>query len=98
LKENCTCDTKQKVGSRWPAYDDDADGLRALGCTDTPLLLIAESIPDTLRFVHIARDDETLSEVPGDEEATPSRFADDDSSEAESDRYADSDSETEFDL
>lgn len=90
LKENCACDTKQKIGIRWPEYD--VDGLRALGCTDAPLLSVAKSMPDTLRFVHITNDDETLMGVSDDKEAaTPSalfRIGDEN----------DSDSENEFSL
>ena len=40
-----------------------------MGCTDAPLLLVAETMPDILCFVHIANDDETLLHVPGVAEA-----------------------------
>jgi hypothetical protein len=99
MKEHCTCDTKQKVGKCWPAYDDGADGLRALGCTDIPLLSVAESIPDTLCFVHIANDDEALHEVPGDEGAA-FPFASDDCSILADEDQGDDDtgSENEFEF
>jgi DNA repair and recombination protein RAD54 and RAD54-like protein len=53
LLKDCACDTKQKVGDRWPSYDGTSSGLLALGCSDKPLLALAEVVSDTLRFVHV---------------------------------------------
>lgn len=53
LKVDCACDTKLKVRSRWPDYDEGGRNLRSLGCNDQPLLAIAASLPNDLRFVHI---------------------------------------------
>lgn len=80
LKVGCSCDTKEKIGSGWPAYDDGADGLRALGCADAPLLSVAESMTETLLFVRLASDDETLCKAspPADEEATPTASSSED--------------------
>lgn len=57
LKVNSACDTKEKIGKRWPNYTG-AAGLESLGCTDEPLLVIAKSMAETLRFVHIVDDDD----------------------------------------
>jgi SNF2 family DNA or RNA helicase len=65
LKENCDCDTKRKLGSRWAAYDG-PDSLQAQGCTDDPLLDIAETLSESLAFVHIVDDDEVVSPEEGD--------------------------------
>jgi hypothetical protein len=51
--KDCACDTKQKVGNRWPSYDGTSSGLLALGCSDKPLLALAQVCSDTLRFVHV---------------------------------------------
>jgi hypothetical protein len=56
LKERCACDTKAKVGNRWPDYDGSRDCLEASGCLDEPLLELVDSIADTLLYVHIASD------------------------------------------
>jgi hypothetical protein len=65
LKEDCDCDTKRKLGSRWAAYDG-ADSLQSQGCTDSPLLDIAETVSESLAFVHIVDDDEVVSAEEGD--------------------------------
>jgi hypothetical protein len=62
LKEDCDCDTKRKLGSRWAAYDG-ADSLQSQGCTDSPLLDIAETVSESLAFVHIVDDDEVVEEA-----------------------------------
>lgn len=96
LKENCACDTKQKVGKRWPSYDDGAEGLRASGCTDIPLLSVAKSMSDILCFVHIANDAETLAQVPGVEDASGDEVCSIEADENQGDFS--SDSENEFEL
>jgi hypothetical protein len=58
--KDCACDTKLKLGKRWPEYTG-ADGLRELGCCDEPLLNIAMTIGHILSFIHISNDDEALS-------------------------------------
>jgi hypothetical protein len=65
LKEDCACDTKRKLGSRWATYDG-PDSLQSQGCTDDPLLDIAETISESLAFVHIVDDDEVVSPQEGD--------------------------------
>lgn len=88
LKMDCVCDTKQKVGKRWTDYGGPA-GLRSLGCTDEPLLTVAETVSNTLRFVHIVDDEQDV-----DDEGDSS------SDEAEEDlglEEESSDSENEFD-
>lgn len=57
LKEEIDCDTHGKMGHKWPVYHG-ADSLRALGCGDAPLLELAKTAKDVLRFVHIVEDDE----------------------------------------
>jgi DNA repair and recombination RAD54-like protein len=59
LKENCACETKQKIGKHWPAYDhsnDPGSYLRDQGCKDEPLFQVATSCSNTLRFVHIVNE------------------------------------------
>lgn len=86
--KDCACDTKQKVGKRWPAYDG-ADDLRTLGCCDEPLLSVAESMADTLRFIHIVDDDESEQSLNNDSEV-------DTESSDEAGNLESSDSENEF--
>jgi DNA repair and recombination protein RAD54 and RAD54-like protein len=54
LKEKSTCDTKVKLGTKWPTYD--PTNLSSLGCNDIPLLQVATKIPESLCFVHINSD------------------------------------------
>jgi len=93
LKPDIVCDTKRKIGKRWPDYDG-PDSL--LDCIDEPLLTVARTMPETLRFVHIVTDAD-------DENATETHNNDDDSSDDGSEDEAkvgqndeSSDSENEF--
>jgi superfamily II DNA or RNA helicase len=56
----CACDTKWKLGKRWPEYTG-ADRLRELGCCDQPLLNVAGTMDHIVTFIHISNDDEALS-------------------------------------
>ena len=58
LKENSICDTKEKLGANWPCYD--ASGLHSLECNDEPLLKVASKIPESLCFIHISIDGESI--------------------------------------
>ena len=55
LKENCDCETKIKVGDRWPDYSG-ATGLEDEGCTDQPILTVAKNQRSVLRFIHIVNE------------------------------------------
>lgn len=65
LKVGCSCDTKRKVGSKWDEYEG-SDSLQEQGCTDAPLLSIAEECKDILGFVHIIPEEESKVEEGGD--------------------------------
>ena len=65
LKVGCSCDTKRKVGSKWDEYEG-IDSLQEQGCTDAPLLSIAEECKDILGFVHIIPEEESKVEEGGD--------------------------------
>jgi len=55
--KDCDCDTKRKLGSQWAVYDG-SESLSLQGCVDEPLINVAESLSETLAFVHIVDDDE----------------------------------------
>ena len=55
LKEGCDCETKIKIGNRWPSYTG-AAALEEQGCVDQSLLTIAHNESETLRHVHIVTD------------------------------------------
>ena len=55
LKENCDCETKVKVGNRWPDYSG-ATSLEEEGCTDQPILNVAKNQLSVLRFIHIVNE------------------------------------------
>jgi SNF2 family DNA or RNA helicase len=58
LKENCDCDTKNKIGKHWPAYevDNPITSLEAEGCFDMPIHFVASTCQETLRFVHVVKE------------------------------------------
>ena len=85
LKTDCVCDTKQKVGKRWPDYKGPTT-LRSSGCTDEPLLAVAELLKETVRFVHLV--DENEDEID--------RAGGNDDEEKEGLEIESSDSENEF--
>jgi len=106
LKVNSACDTKEKIGKRWPNYTG-AAGLKSLGCTDEPLLVIAKSMPETLRFVHIVDDDDAgaaaaaaSSNDEEDDDSSSSSSSDDDKAGGvdlmEEEEESSSESENEF--
>mmetsp|Transcript_4584 Transcript_4584/g.8432 ORF Transcript_4584/g.8432 Transcript_4584/m.8432 type:complete len:191 (-) Transcript_4584:310-882(-) len=109
LKEDCDCDTKRKVGKRWPEYAG-AQDLQAEDCNDMPLLSVADNHSDTLRFVHEVIEEELLSapsesiqretleneDYSSDEDEC--EFIDDECKEDDDDEMeGDSDEECEFD-
>jgi hypothetical protein len=58
LKENCKCDTKNKIGSKWDAYD----GIGSLidqDVSDSPLLTLAKNKRDVLTYVHLVKAEST---------------------------------------
>jgi SNF2 family DNA or RNA helicase len=55
LKQGCPCDSKSKLGLAWPDYEG-PDSLALSGCEDTPLLKVAEQLPEVLSFVHIVQE------------------------------------------
>ena len=55
LKENCACDTKTKVGDKWPQYCGPRS-MESLGCDDRPLLAVAADEGVPLSFVHLVRE------------------------------------------
>ena len=81
LKVDCSCDTKRKVGSKWSEYEG-VDSLRDEGCTDAPLLSVAEECSGILGFVHIVPEEESKVEGEGDDSDD---YEDDFSSEEEFD-------------
>jgi DNA repair and recombination RAD54-like protein len=60
LKENCVCDTKDKLATNWPPYDKSC--IQSLGGHDKPLLKVALEVPDSLCFVHFDMDCESASD------------------------------------
>eukprot|EP00978_Attheya_sp_CCMP212_P018129 scaffold49244_cov52-Attheya_sp.AAC.8 len=86
LKDGCDCDTKQKLGNKWSDYDG-MDSLNTEGCTDEPLLTISGECANTLRFVHLVKEDDEgvdikdVDEIGDDEEC---RVSEDNSSEGSS--------------
>jgi hypothetical protein len=91
--KKCTSDTKRKI-SHWPSYDG-ASSLEELGCTDVPLVHIAETLAETLGYVRIVEDADCVdpsqeaSLLHADEPAASPTLS--------SDQY-DSDEEEEFEL
>lgn len=66
LKENCRCDTKSKVGSRWPDYN----GVAGINCDDPPLVGTATTCGEVLSFVHVVDEPNTIFR-PGSLELVP---------------------------
>ena len=95
LKTDCVCDTKQKLGPRWPDYEGPAALRLSGGCTDEPLLAVAESLPETLCFVHLVNDDDNDATAAAKND-DGSCSQDDDESEQDEEEES-SDSENEFD-
>ena len=58
LKEESICDTKDKLGTNWPPYDQSI--IRLLVGNDEPLLKVAAKISETLCFVHINKDCDSI--------------------------------------
>lgn len=54
LKEHCRCDTKRKLGKRWPEYT----GASSLKSTDAVLLDVAESMKEKIGHIHLVQDEE----------------------------------------
>ena len=98
LKEACDCETKVKVGDRWPDYDG-ATCLEDQGCVDRPLLTIAQYPSSALRFVHIVSEPPTM-EVAEDNSQMSSDDAnsDDEDDGVEEISYKDDSSEDEAEL
>jgi len=85
LKVGCSCDTKRKVGSKWDEYEG-AGSLQDQGCTDAPLLSIADECKDILGFVHIVPEEETKVEGGGDsDENEGDEFSSEEEEEFDSD-------------
>jgi len=55
LKENCKCDTKNKIGSKWDEYIGVAS-LLDQDVEDKPLLQLARKKPDVLTYVHLVKE------------------------------------------
>lgn len=104
LKENCSCDTKTKMGRRWAEFR----GVQDLqDFHDLPLLHVAKDQSSTLSFVHLVSDqserDDSLSstasplpEKDDDDESSDEECEfQDDEEEASSDNKSDCDSEEE---
>jgi hypothetical protein len=87
LKEGCDCETKVKVGDRWPDYDG-AACLEDQGCVDRPLLTIAQYPSSALRFVHIVTEPPTM-EVAEDNSQMSSDDANSDDEEEEENFFDD---------
>lgn len=51
LKEGVACDTKIKVGTDWPDYDQ--SNLTFVQSNDSSLFAVATKIPEILSFVHL---------------------------------------------
>lgn len=63
LKENCACDTKIKVGDKWPQYYGPRS-IESLGCDDRPLLVVAADETLPLSFVHLVREINSKTKDP----------------------------------
>ena len=82
LKE-CLCDTKTKLGQKWPDYN----GVQCLQSDDKPLRAVAATIPETLGFVHIVNEEETVAADETVDDPEPIK---------EDEYHSDSESENEF--
>ena len=74
LKIDCNCDTKTKIGERWPDYTGPAE----LACTDEPLLAVAESLPELLCHVHIVSETDDCAVGAGSESDSSEASGNDD--------------------
>ena len=102
LKTDCVGDTKQKLGPRWPDYDGPAALRLSGGCTDEPLLAVAESLPETLCFVHLVNDDDdvvddTTAVAKNDDDVDDGSSSSQDDEAEQDEEEESSDSENEFD-
>ena len=91
LKEHCNCDTKRKLGSRWPDYH----GPSSLeeSTTDAVLLDVAESMKGHVGHIHIVQHEEESPLIP-----TNSSGTNNDDSVVEDDALYDSDEEEEMEF
>lgn len=55
LKRNVDCDTKTKLGKRWPDYNGTVSILDN-GCTDEALIAVAEKTSNPVSFVHVVQE------------------------------------------
>ena len=123
LKEDCDCDTKRKVGMRWPEYGKTpfhtknvriqslrlfpfsatggAEGLKAQGCDDAPLLSVANDQSEILSFVHVVTEEELVvlesedtAEQTGDASEQEARLSSDEECEFIDDENNSNDHET----
>lgn len=104
LKENCLCDTKEKIGNHWPTYELEnyRDFFSQQDCTDEVILNVALETANTLSYVHLISDHEASTSDPSNEFQTQDEFepcADTDSFVNENDAASikSSTSEEEFD-
>ena len=88
LKRNIHCDTKTKVGTKWPEYTG-ATSIIENGCEDGPLIAVVEEKSAPVSFVHVVQEAELKTED------SSSKVTFSDSSEAE-DQSVDFTSEEEF--
>jgi len=94
LKEECICDTKDKIGKMWKHYNG-VESLHEQSCQDSPLLELARSMPVDLSFVHIV--EEAGRAIAEEEEDGLNDTADLSSIDSNSDdSLADSSDEAEF--
>jgi SNF2 family DNA or RNA helicase len=54
LKDGCPCDTKRKLGSRWPDYT----GTESLDASDTVLIELGKQMKESIGHVHVVKDEE----------------------------------------
>lgn len=88
------CDTKTKVGKRWPEYTS-ATSIVDNGCDDQALIAVAEEESNPVSFVHVVKEAEMKK---GDGSSRAALNSDSDDSDDAENQQADFSSEEEFEL
>ena len=60
LKEDCKCDTKNKIGRKWDNYDG-IGSLVDVDISDAPLLTLARKSSEVLTYVHLVKEEDDSS-------------------------------------
>mmetsp|Transcript_19780 Transcript_19780/g.48595 ORF Transcript_19780/g.48595 Transcript_19780/m.48595 type:complete len:181 (+) Transcript_19780:1163-1705(+) len=91
LKRNINCDTKTKLGKRWPDYTS-ATSIVDNGCDDQALVAVAEEQSSPVSFVHVVKD----AELKKEDASTSVLDSDSDDDSDSENQQADFTSEEEF--